>query len=222
MLTGAVSSQNQEKENGFYVNYGSTKIEKLDCFNFDNIVYTHEVTEEMLKYDKIVYGVRIYNTKTKEYDVLNYTKSLDGKIYRNKVSDKKYISFAFISDKNLESKNRKNTAFTADEELLDNMVIRVFMNGGVITGYEEKWNRYTESFIKEPIYTYTGISPHNNELKVVNRQKRTNPELRTTIIGSIIYLFISKKKKDRTIDTTGNCFNYDGDETYDTFLINSI
>ena len=53
-------SQEENKENGFYVNYGNTKVDSLDCFNFDNLVYTFEITEEMFKYDNLIFKVEIY------------------------------------------------------------------------------------------------------------------------------------------------------------------
>jgi hypothetical protein len=210
-------SQEETKENGFYVNYGNTKVDSLDCFNFDNLIYTVEVTEEMFKYDNFVFKVELYNSKLNKYDIFFYSKTADGRIFQNKVSDKKYISFLIVG-KSLEGKSRENLAFTSEEKFTEDMVLKVLIIGGVITGYEEKWNSYTDSYITEPIYTYTDISISNNKIDIKNRKKTTDPTLRQTPLGAIIYLFTSKEKKDRTINTNTNCYSYEGSEEFVTYI----
>ncbi|MGM0477830.1 MAG: hypothetical protein ACQERC_01310 [Bacteroidota bacterium] len=210
-------SQEENKENGFYVNYGNTKVDSLNCFNFDNLVYTVEITEEMFKYDNLIFKVEIYNSKLNKYDIFLNSATAEGRIFQNKVQDKKYISFLIVGN-SLESKMRENLAFTTEEKFTEDMVLRVQINGGVITGYEEKWNSYTDSYVTEPTYTYTNLSLSNNKIDIKNRKKTTDPTMRQTPLGSIIYLFISKEKKDRTISTADNCYSYEGSEEFATYL----
>ena len=39
-------------KSGFYVNYGTRKVEKLDCMGFDNLILAFEIKEELLTYEK--------------------------------------------------------------------------------------------------------------------------------------------------------------------------
>lgn len=133
-------------KNGFYMNGGCTKVDSITCYGYDNLYYIHEVTKEMLAYDKITYEYAVVNFEEKEHDLSEY-RNVDGRIFNAKLSDKTLVKIPL----------NFNLEYTTNKETLNNAYFVFAIEGSMISGYEEKWNDRTSSVEKKPVYKKTMI-----------------------------------------------------------------
>ena len=212
------------KEDGFYVNYGRTQIRELDCYDYDNLIYTHQVSNDMFAYDRISYAYVICDEPSREIYDYHYELYADGKVFSKSVEGKNVIS-VIIQDTDVK---KWWTAYTNNKNALDNPYLHVKIYGSIITGYEEYWNESRRSYVKTPIYKHVELK--DDKIKLNNRTfvKTKFDGMQVVdaipVVGFFTKMFVKKKGTEiPEIEKTGNCFPFNEDiKDYDTYIFKAF
>ncbi|MBX2948079.1 MAG: hypothetical protein KF704_02280 [Crocinitomicaceae bacterium] len=138
---------------GFYMNNGCTKVDSITCYGYSDFYFIHEITPEMLVYDKIAYELSIASNDFGYEE--QYVHSIDGKVFKAIVGEKSFVKIP-MPDWNLKQTTRK--------ERVNNSYFMVTIYGLMISGYDESWNDRTNSVEKTPVYKKKTILAHGINL----------------------------------------------------------
>jgi|JI7StandDraft_1071085.scaffolds.fasta_scaffold32026_2 hypothetical protein len=165
-------------EDGFYVNEGKTKINKLGCYNFADLSAKFPIKPEMMGYDEIrvVVGV-MHEGDQAGNPAMCAAVYINGKIFKSKYAQAKSGSQnIFIKDqqnsvmcKAGEYFNRGHLKYTGSDDKLTTASLQLSVWGRVITGYKEEV--VGERIEKTPIFSPWEMVHESVKLPLANREK---------------------------------------------------
>lgn len=197
-LTEQSKQPTKKIEQGFYMNKGRTKVDSITCYGYHGFTFIHQVSREMLAYDKIKYDFA-YGSES-HYIESAAAYSIEGKIYRSLVGGEAFVSIHLLIPEN-------KMKYTKYKESLKESYYIIRMVGYVITGYEEKWDSGRQSYIKKPIYKTTQIFKEQIPLKNRELVKGRIAD-KIPIIGGLISLM---RKSPPVPEQSEDCYPFKGE-----------
>lgn len=197
---------NESTTLGFYVNNGKTAVTELSCYDFDNLCIKHEVTREMLGYDKIHYTISYSSSELSSHEY-----EMQGQIFQSKYKSGDIATISVFKDDLKESSqfrsstdgyNTRSEWQYTDRNAVKEITASITINGAVIKGYEEKYDAGSSSYKRVPMYEWTKLDEKKDALVIKNRIKNKNRVFQ--FIPGLNFFLGSKPKN---IVKTGTCLS---------------
>ena len=188
---------------GFYVNSGHTKIDKLSCLGFDNLLFAYEIKDEVFNYDCIIVNINFSGESSSNKPIVTpQSKGIfSEKIPVANLKGKKY-NYEMIfptSNVSIVSKYWFKSLLTYDgvtvtkENFMpylkgENSKMQVIIWGALKTGTKVDYNSSTGTSFTSPTFEYKELYK-SSELVIHNDQYATaeSPKAGNSILRSNCY-----------------------------------